>query len=911
MKSCKSKVVTQPNIPCLGFRFRSRVSANAIFSLLHDRREHVQPSPNALALLMAGSRLSTRIPISMPSPVNSFSRMNQTNVVDTEFLPDWMYHYPNFIHKKKLNIDVREKLQQLSSVKSLDRAIKSWKASGNFNTEVMWKIPFQPGVVDSGIKKRINPNQPLAEREINIENYYYRTEFWERLLQPRTHEKAKKRLIELSSKDKESVLICWLATSEEENHFFLDYFHRHESSESFFGERAHWQGNVWETEFHLVFHELQTDDESDDSTLAPSGDEDYQSQLSDRQIISQPNSPKRDVVKSVALSFRFVGDLRDRFWTCHFFSSAKHGFKGFVDKYYLNNSTECEFHADIQGQRKVLELAYVEKALCEMKRSIDEILTEFQLDAHEAKDLANESFAFIHDNLNHYVEIERILRNVLQSLDASLGTIEQWEKREENRGLRSRWSHKDEKRHGGKLKDLATKCKIIVQQLRVQQGRLREQRGIAEQRISNLISYRQLQEARTSTQSAADVRLFTYVTTIFLPLSFASSLFSMAGAPKGSTVYIMVPTTVIALMVTFLLLANLKLMDRHWSFWVNRINSRIRKKMEANDQSKWKKISGELETTQRRLIKSDFKQGVSAESNWWYVRFWLSYTIQMIRTHVRKDIRKWEPYEKLSISRAHKILAALSLTIVCVLMLIIYTAIMMTIDIIHLPWILARQLGQKMLSPESIDQSPEEDGAVLNAQKIDGAADGEDKVKPTTKASGSKKHGRLRTAIIAQITWLASSPRPIRDCIKKMDSTPTDTLKQSREQGEEEGEEESDEQGEEYAENTATLNDEAIGSQPHEAGIASPLAAMTSFFVKYLPNWRTPSNTEHNEKKDRAATNDEAPETHFNSPQNVAQPEEPEFFSSQPRRKRKLLRKSRAREPETNEPRMWVGWSSV
>lgn len=828
----------------------------------------------------------------MPRVVNPSSRMNQKNVVDTGFLPDWMYHYPDFIHEKEFEIDVRRKLQQLSSVKSLDPAITRLKDSENFNTGVYWKIPFQPGVVDSGIKKRISPNQILAEREFSMHIYYNRRDFWERLLRPRTAEIAKKRLVELSSQDKESVLICWLTTSEEENPFFLEYFRRHESSESFFGERAHWEGNVWETEFHLGFHELLSAESSHEST-----DEDSQSQSSDGQIYSQPVSSDRHKIKPVALSFRFVGDLRDRFWTCHFFSSVTDGFSGFIEEH--DPSEGDKLHAEKQGQRKVLELAYVDKAFGEMRRSIDKILAAFEkdLDAPEAKDPANESFVFIHDYSSLYLEIGGKLRNVSQQLDASLSTIEQWEKREETRGLRSRWSHKDEQRHGGKLRDLAIKCKFTVQQLRVQQGRLREQRRIADQRHSNLVSYKQLQEARTSTQSAADVRLFTYVTIIFLPLSFSSSLFSMAGAPQGSTIYVMVLTTAVALMVTFLLLANLKLMDRHWSFWVNRMNARTRKKMKAKEQSqKWKDISRQLEeTTQRRLIKSDFKKGLPAESNWWYVKFWLSYTVQRMRTHAHNGVRAWEAYDKLSISRPHKILAALFLTTICVLMLIVYTAITMTVDTIHLQWIMARQLGTKMLSLESIDRPSKEDGAELNPQKTDGAADGEDNVKTTTKASGSKKSGHLRTAITSLTTWLASSPRPVRDYIKKMDSVPKDPREQS----------------DPSAEETASLNDEATGSQQNKARSLSLLAAMTSFLAKFLPKWRTPSNKENDEIKDPAAANDEDPETHLNSPQNGAQPEELQSFPPQPRRKRKLLRKSRALGSETGEPRMWVGWSSV
>lgn len=103
----------------------------------------------------------------------------------------------------------------------------------------------------------------------------------------------------------------------------------------------------------------------------------------------------------------------------------------------------------------------------------------------------------------------------------------------------------------------------------------------------------------------------------------------------------------------------------------------------------------------------------------------------------------------------------------CVLLLTLYTAIMMTVDTIHLQWIMAYQLGRKMLSPESVDRPLKEDGA----------ADGENDVHiSSSKINGSDKPSRLRTAIISLISWLESSPRPIQDYIKKIKSAPTEPL---------------------------------------------------------------------------------------------------------------------------------------
>ena len=841
---------------------------------------------------MTGSRPPIRIPISMSGPASSSSKMNQTSVVVTDFLPDWMYHYPDFIHNEKLEIKVRKKLQQLSSVKSLAPAVDGWKASKRVDNGEHWKVPFPPAVVDSGIKHK-RPNQTLAEHEISIHCFYDRDKFWEWLNQSRTPEKAKKRLVEVSSQDKDSVLICYLTASEEENRFFLEFFRRHESSESFFGERAHWQGNVWETEFHLGFYELldaesvddndnesnyESDDESGDgsdheSTSTKAINEDSQSQSSKGQTSGQPISTNCRRVKPVALSFRFVGDLLDRFYTCHFFSSVTDGFKGIIDGYYGSTETQSKLYDEKQSQRKVLELVYVEKALGQMRRSTEKILNAFQsdLDASEAKARAGESINFIHDYSRLYLEIGKNLQTMSRQLGDSLITIEQWEKREETRGLRSRWSQKDEERHGKKLRNLMMKCKIIVQQLRVQQGRLREQERSANQRHNILVSDKALHEARMSTQQAADVRLFTYVTIIFLPLSFSSSLFSMAEAPKGSTIYVMVPTTAIALILTFLLLGNLKLMDRHWSSWINQKKAHAREKMRASER--WKDISIELEeTTQRRLIESDFERNLPAESNWWYVKFWLSYSIGRVRNYTYNGLRAWEAREKLPTSRPHEILASLLVMMICVLILIVYTTVMMTVDIIHLQWALVGWLGRKMLS----------------APKEARAADEAERVKTTAEVSDLKRPGRLRTAITFPITWLASSPRPIRTYIRKVDPAPGKQVEQDGR----------------LAQDTADFKYEATGSQQNE------VTETTSFIAKLRSKWRNLSNTRHDESNDTAMAN-EGSIIQYDGPQNAAQPDMPGSTSPQPPHTRKFPRKSRALGPGSDEPRMWVGWSSV
>jgi Mg2+ and Co2+ transporter CorA len=57
-------------------------------------------------------------------------------------------------------------------------------------------------------------------------------------------------------------------------------------------------------------------------------------------------------------------------------------------------------------------------------------------------------------------------------------------------------------------------------------------------------------------QRADDIKRFTYVTVIFLPLGFSTGLFSMSRAPGSLTLAYMIATAVSALLITAIILLN-------------------------------------------------------------------------------------------------------------------------------------------------------------------------------------------------------------------------------------------------------------------------------------------------------------------------------------------------------------------
>ncbi|KAI4112482.1 MAG: hypothetical protein LQ345_006378, partial [Seirophora villosa] len=587
--------------------------------------------------------------LAMPLQVSTLPKLARKDVVNVEFQPDWMYHYPTYIHKLPLQIEIEAELKKIESWDGLEKAVDKWKAAKGFSTTNDYPRVFPPHVADSGSKERQVLNDGSMGRHMDIDWYPNAAGLYDRLIQPRTFDQAKKRLIEFTSHDYDTALICWLTSTEEEKPQFLAFLNRHVSSISLFGERVDWKGDIWETEFHLGFYQLLS---KEDNKYYPPPHLRHPSQLRVREMPRLSHSSAGGEITPVTISLRFIGDLRDRSWTCVFVSSAArdYGFTGLVNEFTNGNRNDVvdrEFYGEKMGQRRLLELAYVERMLNEMVQSCGQVLDGFQkeLDVPESRDPQSESYESIHNYSRLYSKAGEILRDVLKLLNLAVRVIEDWEKRENNRDIRSRWSQKDQARYGRKLVDLTGKCRLGLQKVRLQRDLLEEQQKLAEQRHNNLINYMSLQAARTSSQSAEDVRLFTYVNIIFLPLSFSSSLFSMGGAPEGGTISVMIPTTVVALTITILVLANMKVLERNLSFWTYKANTNARRKMKARQHSwgfPWNKISQELEeAAELQNAKPEDEKRLPAQSRWWYSLFWISYALEIPRLYMFQGFRMW------------------------------------------------------------------------------------------------------------------------------------------------------------------------------------------------------------------------------------------------------------------------------
>ncbi|KAL8961351.1 MAG: hypothetical protein Q9193_002082 [Seirophora villosa] len=720
-----------------------------------------------------GGKPLRRMSVVIPQEIGAYRNKPAIKILDTVFLPRWMYHYPDFIHDQALDVNIRSEIAKIEKVfNPIVASVKKWEEFHNFSetfSRGISSLGDLPCVADCGIKRAANLTESSSPgHNLDIGRYWDSRLLYERLLMPRTFKQGKKRLIEIPSHNLDNALICWLTVPSTEKPFFEDFVNSHLTRKCLFGERVDWRGNIWETELHLGFFQLLTHKSIHDELLAL------------RRVKSIPSlqgSFDRGEVGLVATSLRIVGDLQDRSWTCHFFTSVsrENRYTGVLDE-FMRGSTRGSLFEDLFsdkiGQRRILEMSYMDEVFKEIEGSSEEIIMVFQdeLNVRGAQNVQSQSYEFIRDYSQLHQNMGEILRDVLRQFNTALAAIGEWEGREESRGFPSRWTDKDEKRHGEKLRNLNRKCKVSIQHLRAQKGRLEEQLQLAEQRHNNLITYLQLQDARTSSQSAEDVRLFTYVTIVFLPLTFASSLFSMQGAPTANTISVMVQTTVVALVVTVLVLGNMKLLNRNWSYRMSKFGLSTRAKMLAPGNRVWEGRARELETAaQLRPSNPENQDYLPAESKWHYLWFWLWYAVRQPRYYVIDGLDAWR--DRRNRPKSHKdssvkLLSLMLMAPISILVFILPVLFFNFVDMLALIRMAMGWLWHKLWRLLLKDSDPPKEGTLNNAST--------ETPEVTSTSSGlpySQHKHRERIGSSADLNspgaWLLTTPRPLQRILEQ------------------------------------------------------------------------------------------------------------------------------------------------
>ncbi|PTB66519.1 hypothetical protein BBK36DRAFT_1118914, partial [Trichoderma citrinoviride] len=369
--------------------------------------------------------------------------------------------------------------------------------------------------------------------------------------------KAKKRFFHFYEADLGIALHCYLASSEREQ--MSSFFDRHASYSKYFFEDKATLLNKWATEMHLTFYTYQHASNKRASHTIPSQDR-----------IEFPSSVRRDQptwISHAVMSFRFDGDIFDRYWTCHFFEANGNIRPGFIDEMTYNGTLGSSWQ-----QRRVLELLLFDTILNEMiqhtrkilKEVINTVLQSSNVEYSEEIDESSllrvlESFPKVDSNLfaslnELWNKFQRILQVIEDDLRENLAVIEVWMDREERRRtFKLQWATAKEQIHGDAGLGLKLANDHKIHELK---------RCLANVASFNILLTRRLEVMRSGLEmrSNVNIRLFTYVTVVFLPISFATSVFSMNGTPPKDTLVKMAKTAGVALAITAVALLNAKVL---------------------------------------------------------------------------------------------------------------------------------------------------------------------------------------------------------------------------------------------------------------------------------------------------------------------------------------------------------------
>ncbi|KAK1494602.1 hypothetical protein CTAM01_08956 [Colletotrichum tamarilloi] len=405
------------------------------------------------------------------------------------------------------------------------------------------------------LKIDIEERKPLKEKRPSssfaVDAYLQGEEdlFKKAVQSQREAHKAKKRFWAFISTNAEENSGCTktLAPNEKrEQGEMKHFFHRHKTSSNFFAEEPIASLNIWTTEFQMAFY---------------SG-------------VKEEEFWRGNKLVKVAMGFRFEGDFFDKYWTCRFvvanphLPASKNEVKGDLIKLLQQNrEDDTHYFGEVKTgpweQRRVLELILFGHIISEMATSAGDILKLAESTVLKEKTRLEQRLRRLQGshmskqeqgdptpddggsiNYNSFVITSNEFRKFQERLQMIHGDFakarpisDHWLNREKDRQAeRPRWTFSDESRYRSTLN------KLLVVNRRAIQDLDRNLKGISilAESITKELEYvssgLESISNEESRQNNKDVKIFTYTTAIFLPLGFATGMFSMSGTPDSQTV---------------------------------------------------------------------------------------------------------------------------------------------------------------------------------------------------------------------------------------------------------------------------------------------------------------------------------------------------------------------------------------
>lgn len=274
--------------------------------------------------------------------------------------------------------------------------------------------------------------------------------------------------------------------------------------------------NTWQTELHLSFF-VMVEISAPRYVGLPS-------------LTGDPFSggPMGLQIRRASMSFHFDGDFCDRYWTCHYIEHVPSKLRQAEWRFPFDSSGK---NTDKQlWQRKVLELFLLDEILREIANSTLKVLADVRREL--GLEESTLSFSMLDSETDSssrdiWHKFEQVLHAVEEYLTSTLNTLQRWTSRERDRGQEQpRWTHNDERKYRSAVIKYQGSTEQQIRNLETHRDTIRKLKD-------NLATSRQKIRDDRELRRNEDIRYFTYVTFIFLPLGFAASFYSMNGPPES------------------------------------------------------------------------------------------------------------------------------------------------------------------------------------------------------------------------------------------------------------------------------------------------------------------------------------------------------------------------------------------
>lgn len=504
--------------------------------------EQGQQNPGiALTQLGIATGLDTRRSLTMKKliPFNNLIDVSSINALEDE----WLYSYPQFLTIESVELgryaDSSKDAAGGLSGQELEPQRAPPPSKGSNPPPLQLSLKTATFIADTPKQKHLGKREK-RELESMIPEKLNNYELRDKFKVPRTATKAKKRFLWLPRADDDTASLCQVVSPEPERSALFLFFDRHSRYEKYVWDDTTMVVNAWQTEIHLSFYELVDAARPTNLGLPPLSKDPF------------PGASKREL-RRASMGFRFDGDFFDRYWTCHYIEHTDNPQKNLGWDFPFESSAE---HAQKQWwQRKVLELHLLHRILrsatLSSLRILNEVRNELGVRDSTISFSILDSDAYFSTKEN-WQRFEYILQAIDEDLTAVLRTLEKWDRREAERGQeKPRWTRNDERKYRGIISKLQGSTEREMRDLESHRNNIRKLK-------ETLTTSRQKIRDDRELHRNENIRYFTYVTVIFLPLGFASSFYSMNGAPQYNLMISLIKFSIAAFAVTVGLLASAK-----------------------------------------------------------------------------------------------------------------------------------------------------------------------------------------------------------------------------------------------------------------------------------------------------------------------------------------------------------------